>query len=107
MHHTRLLSLQPSACVVCNVPSLYKTHTPTHTLPCTWLCRVYREPAKAEPARYEHPVVEYYRGALYLQQGGYQTMVDLELKHPPVPGEVRLRRQAGSHAGRVEGQQYS
>lgn len=39
--------------------------------------------------RSTHPLVAYYRGAAFMETGGFQQLTGAEAEHPPNPQEVR------------------
>lgn len=59
---------------------------PPHT------CRVYTDRHSGKMA-YIHPLIEYYRGAVFMDSGGYRQLVKNMQAQPPEPEEVRGHKQ--------------
>ncbi len=56
----------------------------------------FREYSNADTGdiQFEHPLGAYYKGAIFMEEGGYQKMLDTEAAQPPQHGDVSV----GMHA---------
>ena len=65
------------------------------SLPKSWTVRFIAEENRREytndatgETRSEHPLIGYYKGAIFMEQGGYEHLVDRDTKQPPSVEDV-------------------